>query len=106
MTRKRAGAVDDHPQIPEMQDEKDDALIAAAKRYNKTYNTMRDASADLQAKEEAVKKIMHERNIQKYRYGKLLVTLENKEKLKVKTDVEDEPPPAEGEAESNGEAEE
>jgi hypothetical protein len=105
MVRKRAGAVDDHPQIPEMQDEKDDALIRAAKAYNVVYNRLRDAAADLETKHEALKKLMHERGITKYRYGKLLVTLENKEKAKVKTDVEDEPP-AEGEAESNGEAEE
>lgn len=89
MATKTKPGVDDQPQIPELQDEKDEKLIAAAKRYHSEHTKLVDASKNLDSAHEVVKKLMHERGITKYRYKKLSIEVVLKERVKVKTDAEE-----------------
>jgi predicted HTH domain antitoxin len=90
MARKRV-EIDDHPQLPGTEDERDDTLIRAAKRYQSNLATLKEASSDLQVSHDALKELMHKKGITKYRYKKLQIVLDLSEKCKVKN-VDEEPP--------------
>lgn len=95
--------IDDHPQLPGTEDERDDKLIRAAKRYQSLHTQLKEAAAELEEAHTALLNVMHEKGIQKYRYKKLLIEIGQKERAKVKTATNEQEPAEESE---NGDGEE
>lgn len=85
-----AADIDTDPQLPGMEDKKDDALIRAAKNYANKRQAKVAAMGQEKAAHEAVKNLMHERGIAKYRYKGLEITLDITEKAAVIVNGEEE----------------
>jgi hypothetical protein len=88
--KAKAGEIDDHPQIPELEDKQDEALIRAARNYANKRQAKVAAMGQEKAAHDAVKKLMHERGISKYRYKGLEITLDLTEKAAVTINTEEE----------------
>jgi len=84
MATKTKAPIDETQQIPELADEKDAALINAAKRYYQNKKQVSEAHSDLQASRDAVCKLMRDRGMEKYRYREIEILIDKSEKAKVK----------------------
>ena len=85
MAKKKVKGDDgDHPQLPGTEDERDESLIRAAKRYRQRMLERKAAGDEEESAHESLLRMMHERGITSYRYKDLQVDLDTKEKVKVK----------------------
>lgn len=89
MAKKKPPPVDDQPQIPDLQDERDEALIRAAKKYQRILNQKKESSRQLEEAHDAILKIMHQNGITKYRYKSLSIEIGAKERARVTVETND-----------------
>lgn len=101
MAKKKA-VIDDQPQLPGVEDERDEVLIKAAKRYRSLMLERKEAGEREEEAHERLKNLMHEKKdangdpLQQYQYKGLIILLNMSEKCQVKLKAE---PSNNGEAE-------
>lgn len=87
MAKKKA-QIDDHPQLPGTEDERDDVLIKAAKRYRAMIAERKEVAEREESAHNRLCELMHEKGIEQYQYKGLIILLNKSEKAKVRLNAE------------------
>lgn len=87
MAKAKAG-IDDQPQLPGTEDERDDVLIKAAKRYRTLILERKEVAEREDAAHARLCDLMHEKEIEQYQYKGLVILLSKSEKAKVKVETQ------------------
>ena len=84
MAKKTKIEIDDQPQLPGTEDERDDVLIKAAKRYQAMIRERKEVAEREESAHNRLCELMHEKGIEQYQYKGLIILLNKTEKAKVR----------------------
>jgi hypothetical protein len=98
VAKKKSAVIDDHPQLPGVEDERDEVLIKAAKRYRSLMLERKEAGEREESAHTRLKEIMEEKGMTQYQYKGLIILMDVSKKCKVKLQAEP-APSANGESE-------
>jgi hypothetical protein len=74
------------PQLPGLEDPKNEKVITAAKKYHRLVRERMKAGDEEVKAHDALKEVMHKEGLPKYKYRNITVVLTTNEKAKVKID--------------------